>query len=58
MRKSYCVSLGSVFCVSAASRKSLAVSGGEDDVAYVWSVPDGDTLFKCTGQCHGTHFIV
>jgi len=44
--------------VSAASRKSLAVSGGEDDVAYVWSVPDGDTLFKCTGQCHGTHFIV
>ena len=44
------MSLGSVFCVSVASEKSLAVSGGEDDIAYVWSLSNGDTIFTCTGE--------
>jgi len=38
-----------VFCVNVAPRKSLAVTGGEDDVGYVWSMMNGDTVFKCTG---------
>lgn len=41
---------GSVFCINLSSRKSLAVTGGEDDVAYVWNVPNGDIVFKCTGH--------
>jgi len=45
------VGLGSVFCINVTSRKSLAVSGGEDDVAYVWSMLNGDIVFKCTGLC-------
>lgn len=41
---------GSVFCVSLDPvTNSLAVSGGEDDRAFVWSVTDGDVLFECTG---------
>jgi len=45
-----CCNIGSVFCVSASSRTSLAVSGGEDDVAYVWNVTNGDLLFTCSGN--------
>ncbi|XP_016116854.1 angio-associated migratory cell protein-like [Sinocyclocheilus grahami] len=41
---------GSVFCVSLDPvSNSLAVTGGEDDRAFVWSVSDGDVLFECTG---------
>jgi len=46
----FAVFLGSVFCVNVSSRKSLAVTGGEDDAAYVWNVSNGDVVFKCTGQ--------
>lgn len=42
--------LGSVFCVHVSSQKSIAVSGGQDDVAYVWSLQTGNTVFKCTGR--------
>uniref|UniRef100_A0A8C2L2Q1 Angio-associated, migratory cell protein n=1 Tax=Cyprinus carpio TaxID=7962 RepID=A0A8C2L2Q1_CYPCA len=42
---------GSVFCVSLDPvTNSLAVTGGEDDRAFVWSVSDGDVLFECTGH--------
>uniref|UniRef100_A0A671Q687 Angio-associated migratory cell protein-like n=1 Tax=Sinocyclocheilus anshuiensis TaxID=1608454 RepID=A0A671Q687_9TELE len=42
---------GSVFCVSLDPvSNSLAVTGGEDDRAFVWSVSDGDVLFECTGH--------
>ncbi|KAG5261915.1 hypothetical protein AALO_G00290020 [Alosa alosa] len=42
---------GSVFCVSLDPQtNSLAVSGGEDDKAYVWTVSDGEVLLECTGH--------
>ncbi|KAM4602273.1 angio-associated migratory cell protein [Polymixia lowei] len=42
---------GSVFCVSLDPvNNSLAVTGGEDDKAYVWRVSDGEVLFECTGH--------
>ncbi|XP_016329042.1 angio-associated migratory cell protein [Sinocyclocheilus anshuiensis] len=42
---------GSVFCVSLDPvSNSLAVTGGEDDRAFVWSVSDGDVLLECTGH--------
>ncbi|RVE75420.1 hypothetical protein OJAV_G00017080 [Oryzias javanicus] len=42
---------GSVFCVSLDPlTNSLAVSGGEDDRAFVWRVSDGEVLLECTGH--------
>ncbi|MGH0114446.1 UNVERIFIED_CONTAM: hypothetical protein FKN15_017746 [Acipenser sinensis] len=42
---------GSVFCVNLdPSTNSLAVTGGEDDRAFVWRVSDGEVLFECTGH--------
>lgn len=42
---------GSVFCVSLdPATNSLAVTGGEDDKAYVWRVSDGEVLLECTGE--------
>ncbi|KAF7663092.1 hypothetical protein LDENG_00218480 [Lucifuga dentata] len=42
---------GSVFCVSLdPATNSLAVTGGEDDKAYVWRVSDGEVLFECSGH--------
>lgn len=29
---------------------SLAVTGGEDDKAYVWRVSDGEVLLECSGE--------
>lgn len=42
---------GSVFCVSLDPvSNTMAVTGGEDDKAYVWNVSDGEILFECTGH--------
>lgn len=42
---------GSVFCVSLdPATNSLAVTGGEDDKAYVWKVSDGEVVLECTGE--------
>ncbi|XP_034464800.1 angio-associated migratory cell protein [Hippoglossus hippoglossus] len=42
---------GSVFCVSLdPATNSLAVTGGEDDKAFVWRLSDGEVLFECTGH--------
>lgn len=42
---------GSVFCVSLdPATNSMAVTGGEDDKAYVWRVSDGEVLLECTGE--------
>ena len=30
--------------------KNLAVSGGEDDTAFVWNYVTGDVLFEVTGK--------
>jgi ribosome assembly protein SQT1 len=41
----------SVFCVAVDPKTStLAVTGGEDDLAYVWKLASGDVLLKCTGH--------
>ncbi|XP_061122888.1 angio-associated migratory cell protein [Syngnathus typhle] len=42
---------GSVFCVSMdPATNTLAVTGGEDDKAYVWRVSDGQVVLECTGH--------
>ncbi|XP_053493182.1 angio-associated migratory cell protein [Ictalurus furcatus] len=42
---------GSVFCVSLdLVTNNLAITGGEDDKAYVWNILDGEVLFECTGH--------
>lgn len=47
------LSLGtaSVFCVSLDPKtNTLAVTGGEDDKAFVWRLSDGELLFECAGE--------
>ncbi|XP_078062265.1 angio-associated migratory cell protein [Mustelus asterias] len=40
-----------VFCLSLDPKSnSLAVTGGEDDMAFVWRVSDGEVLLECTGH--------
>lgn len=29
---------------------TLAVTGGEDDKAFVWRLSDGELLFECSGE--------
>ncbi|NP_998103.1 angio-associated migratory cell protein [Danio rerio] len=42
---------GSVFCVRLDPlTNSLAMSGGEDDRAFLWRVCDGEVLLECTGH--------
>ncbi|KAH0621253.1 hypothetical protein JD844_022344 [Phrynosoma platyrhinos] len=41
----------SVFCVSLDPKtNTLAVTGGEDDKAFVWRLSDGEVLFECSGH--------
>ncbi|KAM6152256.1 angio-associated migratory cell protein isoform 2-T2 [Erethizon dorsatum] len=41
----------SVFCVSLDPKtNTLAVTGGEDDKAFVWRLSDGELLFECAGH--------
>ncbi|TFK03601.1 calcineurin subunit B type 1 [Platysternon megacephalum] len=41
----------SVFCVSLdPTTNTLAVTGGEDDKAFVWRLSDGERLFECSGH--------
>uniref|UniRef100_A0A2K6ESS7 Angio-associated migratory cell protein n=1 Tax=Propithecus coquereli TaxID=379532 RepID=A0A2K6ESS7_PROCO len=41
----------SVFCVSLDPKtNTLAVTGGEDDKAFVWRLSDGELLFECAGE--------
>ena len=40
----------SVFCCSLTNDSTLAVSGGEDDKAYVWRTEDGHLKFECNGH--------
>ncbi|KAL9957954.1 hypothetical protein ACROYT_G034913 [Oculina patagonica] len=41
----------SVFSVSIDPvNNSMAVSGGEDDKAYVWRIQDGQTIMECCGH--------
>ena len=39
-----------MFCVSLDPKtNTLAVTGGEDDKAFVWRLSDGELLFECAG---------
>ncbi|XP_022079230.1 angio-associated migratory cell protein-like [Acanthaster planci] len=41
----------SVFCCDLEPTKSaLAVTGGEDDKAYVWKIGDGQPVLECSGH--------
>ncbi|OWK12630.1 AAMP [Cervus elaphus hippelaphus] len=41
----------SVFCVSLDPKtNTLAVTGGEEDKAFVWRLSDGELLFECAGH--------
>jgi ribosome assembly protein SQT1 len=41
---------GSVFTVAVHPLQPLAVSGGEDDLGYIWSLEDGEVVVKLTGH--------
>lgn len=41
---------GPVFCGSFHPTQNLAVTGGEDDKAYVWSTETGNVVFAVTGH--------
>lgn len=40
----------SVFTVTLNSTGSLAASGGEDDMAYMWDTSYGEVILECTGH--------
>ena len=40
----------SVFTCDLNNDGSLAVTGGEDDAAYVWFTSDGEMYMECTGH--------
>ena len=40
-----------MFCCDLEPTKSaLAVTGGEDDKAYVWKIGDGQPVLECSGK--------
>lgn len=53
---------GSVFsCVLEPGGQSLAISGGEDDKAFVWNTSNGEVVLECSGHkdsvtCVGFNF--
>ncbi|XP_026757131.2 angio-associated migratory cell protein [Galleria mellonella] len=49
--------VGSVFCCDLHPDGNLAVSGGEDDKAYVWSVASGQIVMDCTGHKDSVVFV-
>lgn len=40
----------SVFCSDLSSDDQIAVTGGENDLAYLWRTSNGQVLFECTGH--------
>lgn len=48
---------GSVFCCDLHPDGKLAVTGGEDDKAYVWSVATGDIVLDCVGHKDSVIFV-
>lgn len=40
----------SVFAVSCHPTQPLAVSGGEDELGYIWDITDGEVIVKLTGH--------
>lgn len=48
---------GSVFCCDVHSNGKVAVTGGEDDKAYVWSVETGKVLMECSNHKDSIVFV-
>ncbi|CAH2104481.1 unnamed protein product [Euphydryas editha] len=48
---------GSVFCCDMHPNGKLAVSGGIDDKAYVWSIQTGQIVMDCTGHKDSVIFV-
>lgn len=42
--------IGSVFCCNIHPNGKLAVTGGEDDRAYVWAIETGQVVMECDGH--------
>lgn len=40
----------SVFVCALSTDESIAITGGEDDVAYLWTVANGEVILECTGH--------
>ncbi|KAF9066616.1 ribosome biogenesis protein Sqt1 [Rhodocollybia butyracea] len=40
----------SVFAVAVHPTQPLAVTGGEDDLGYIWDITDGEVIVKLTGH--------
>lgn len=49
--------IGSVFCCDLHPSGKLAVTGGEDDKAYVWSVESGQVVMDCVGHKDSVVFV-
>lgn len=50
-----CVS-GPVFCCAIDPKNgNLAITGGEDDQAYVWEIQNGEIIMECKG--HNVSFM-
>ena len=41
---------GSVFCVATHPSTTLAATGGEDDLGYIWDFVSGEEVVKLTGH--------
>jgi len=41
---------GSVFAIALHPSQPIAVSGGEDDLGYIWTLEEGEVLAKLTGH--------
>ncbi|XP_013168433.1 PREDICTED: angio-associated migratory cell protein [Papilio xuthus] len=48
---------GSVFCCNLHPDGKFAVTGGEDDKAYVWSTETGEIVTECTGHKDSVIFV-
>jgi hypothetical protein len=54
-----CFDLGSVFCCHLEPKTGrLAVTGAEDEMAYVWETLTGDVVLHCKGHKVGAVFEV
>lgn len=49
--------VGSTFSCDLHPTGTLAVTGGEDDKAYVWSVETGNVVMDCTGHKDSVIFV-
>ncbi|XP_047515894.1 angio-associated migratory cell protein [Pieris napi] len=48
---------GSVFCCDLHPNGKIAVTGGEDDKAYVWSVETGQVIMDCVNHKDSVIFV-